>query len=64
MVKSACRRLVLPTPLSRQPSDICVSLGVPLGSGAQDSMPFNNAAERALRGIAMLVSFCTSFSSV
>ncbi len=53
MLRSACRRLVLPTPLSRQPSDTSLSLGFPAGSGAKDSMPDNNAAERALRGIAL-----------
>jgi IS66 C-terminal element/Transposase IS66 family len=53
MVRSACRRLVLPTPLSRQPSDIPWLLGVHRERGVEDSMPFNNAAERALRGFAL-----------
>jgi len=53
MLRSACRRLVLPTPLSRQPSDTSLSPGFPPGSGAKDSMPDNNAAERALRGVAI-----------
>ena len=53
MVRSACRRLVLPTPLSRRPSDTSASRNFPPESGAKDSMPFNNAAERALRGVAL-----------
>ena len=53
MLRSACRRLVLPTTLSRRASVTSPSLEIPAGSGAKDSMPFNNAAERALRGVAL-----------
>jgi hypothetical protein len=33
-------------------------------SGVADTIPFNNAAERGLRGVATGLSLCTSFSSV
>jgi hypothetical protein len=36
MVRSACRRFVLPTPLSRQPTDTSLPLHVPPGSGATE----------------------------
>ena len=53
MVRTACRRFVLPTPQSRWRIDTPTRLETPAGSGAGDIMPFNNAAERALRGIAV-----------
>jgi transposase len=43
---------VLPTPLSRQPSDIPWLLGVH-DKGCRRQHAFNNAAERALRGFAL-----------
>ena len=53
MVMTACHRIVLPTPPSR-----CVSVTpkrdrLPIGGSVASSMPFNNAAERALRGVAL-----------
>ena len=51
MVRSACRRFVLPTPRSRWPIHTSPARGPP-ESGVAGSIPFINAAERALRGIA------------
>ena len=47
MVRTACHRFMLPAPLSRWPI-------VPHPpKGAVSIMPFNNAAERALRCVAL-----------
>ena len=53
MVRTACRRFVLPTPQSRWRIVTPAELKTPPESGADGIMPFNNAAERALRGIAL-----------
>lgn len=53
MVGTACRRFMLPAPLSRWTIDTATSVRLPEPAGAGNSMPVNNAAERALRGIAL-----------
>ena len=51
MVRTACRHFVLPAPLSRWPDRIVITFGST--RGAVSIMPFNNCAERAMRGIAL-----------
>src|SRR3954449_4461083 len=53
MVRTACHRFVLPAPLSRWPSHSQSLVQFPPASDAACSMPVNNAAERALRGVAV-----------
>ena len=53
MVRTACHRFVLPTPLSRWPAHSWSQVQFPPARDAACSMPVNNAAERALRGVAL-----------
>ena len=53
MVRTACHLFVLPTPLSRLREAIQTGKLSPSSWGAKSIMPFNNAAERALRGVAV-----------
>jgi hypothetical protein len=53
MVMTACHRVVLPTPPSRWVSVTLEGAAFPPAGSAASTMPFNNAAERALRGIAV-----------
>ena len=53
MVRTACHRFVLPTPLSRWPAHSWSQVRFPPARDAACSMPVNNAAERALRGVAL-----------
>jgi transposase len=53
MVRTACRRFVLPAPLSQSGSYTLTEDRIPVDSDAGNIMPFNNAAERALRGLAL-----------
>jgi hypothetical protein len=53
MVMTACHRIVLPTPPSRCVSVTLKGVAFPSVGSAASTMPFNNAAERALRGIAL-----------
>src|SRR5918998_5986990 len=53
MVRVACRRFVLPAPPSRRIPNTPSGRSHPPGGGAGSSMPFNNAAERELRGVAL-----------
>jgi hypothetical protein len=63
MVRTACRRFVLPTPPS---SNQYLDRGSDLyrQGDATGIMPFNNAAERETRPIVMTESFYTSSSSI
>ena len=49
MVRTACHRFVLPTPLSRTEQATPMEQFALPNRSARTTMPFNNAAERALR---------------
>src|SRR5438309_564361 len=53
MVRTACRRFVLPARPSRWEIDTVTQVRCPARGGAGDIMPLNNAAERALRCVAV-----------
>ncbi len=49
MVGTACRRFMLPAPLSRWTIDTATSVRLPEPAGAGNSMPVNNASEQEIR---------------
>lgn len=53
MDRTACHHFVLPTPLSRHREVTQSSNFAPSSRSVKSNIPFNNAAERALRGIAL-----------
>ena len=54
MDRTACRRFVLPTPRSRWPiHDFLRRMNASRKSGVAGTIPFNNAAERGLRCVAL-----------
>ena len=53
MDRTACHHFVLPTPLSRHREVIQSRNFAPSSRGAKNNIPFNNAAERAMRCVAM-----------
>src|SRR5688572_24847622 len=53
MVMTACHRVVLPTPPSRWVSVTLEGAAIPPAGSAASIMPFNNAAERAIRPLAL-----------
>ena len=53
MVMTACHRIVLPTPPSRCVSVTLKGVAFHRSGSAASTMPFNNAAERAIRPLAL-----------
>jgi hypothetical protein len=53
MVMTACRRFVLPTPRSRWPIHDLLRRNASRKSSVADTIPFNHAAERGLRCVAL-----------
>jgi len=64
MVRAACRRFMLPAPLSRWAIDTATPVRSPAPAGAGNSMPVNNASEQALRPSVIFRKVTNGFRSL